>query len=400
MDTELLRVAAVLVASAVAVSCGSGGSEPAGGAGGAAGVPVDSGSAGADGTTSGTGPGGGDDAGTPGVSSTLPALSVSGNKLIDPTGKTIVLRGTSLIDIGALYAYHGNSASGITARIDAVVAAGLAGHAVRFPVCPKISYNGSYPYCSPVPYPVGTGPATSCTPAAPMSASDYVDKVLRPAVDYATSKNMYAIIDYHQVDDATKGTSAADATTFWTDIAPKFAAYTNVIYEAFNEPIDTSASWATLKPVVQGWIDVIRAGAPDNVIIVPSMLWDQRTGDAASNPPNGKNLMYTAHIYPTNWNTTFRAQVATAVAKAPLFVTEWGYTYSTTQTGPSYTSSPTWGADLRTVLDGNGASWTAWVTDNGWMPPMFSDASLTALTDFGMFVQGWLAATAASDWVE
>jgi len=57
------------------------------------------------------------------------------------------------------------------------------------------------------------------------------------------SKNLYVIIDYHQIDNATTGTSAADATTFWTDIAPQFANYANVIYEPFNEPIDGSASW-------------------------------------------------------------------------------------------------------------------------------------------------------------
>ena len=86
--------------------------------------------------------------------------------------------------------------------------------------------------------------------------------MLKPAVDYATSKNLYVIIDYHQIDNATTGTSAADATTFWTDIAPQFASYTNVLYEPFNEPIDSGASWAALKPVVQGWINTIRAGAP------------------------------------------------------------------------------------------------------------------------------------------
>jgi len=131
---------------------------------------------------------------------------------------------------------------------------------VRLPVYPEISYNGGSPYCSPLPYPVGTGPA-SCTVMTPLSAADYVAKVLRPAVDYARSKNLYAIIDYHQIDNAVTGTSAADATTFWTDVAAQFASYTNVLYEPFNEPIDTSASWATFKPMVQGWIDTVRRRA-------------------------------------------------------------------------------------------------------------------------------------------
>ena len=193
----------------------------------------------------------------------LPWLTVNGNKLQDPTGKTIILRGSALIDIGSLYWYGGQSAAGITARMDKVAAAGVQGHVVRLPVYPKIDYNtGGGATCSPCPYPVGTGPTASCTPKSPLSAADYFSKVLKPAVDYATSKNMYVIVDYHQIDNATSGTSAADAKTFWTDIAPKFAGASNVIYEPFNEPIDTNVGWSALKPVAQQPIDTIRAGAP------------------------------------------------------------------------------------------------------------------------------------------
>jgi hypothetical protein len=343
-----------------------------------------------------SGTGGSPSGGTGGAGSTgtgLPQLTVNGTKLQDSNGKTIILRGSSLIDIGALYFYGGQNASGITTRMDKVAAAGVQGHVVRLPVYPDIDYNGGYPTCSPCPYPVGTGPTASCTPTTPVSASDYVAKVLKPAVDYATSKNLYVIIDFHQIDNATTGTSAADATTFWTDIAPRFASYTNVIYEPFNEPLDTTTSWAALKPVVQGWINTIRAAAPKNIIIVPSNNWDQRPGDASSDPPTGTNLMYTAHVYPSNWTSgnAFQMQVATAVTKAPVFMTEWGY-------GPSDPAS--WGTTLQTTVDGNGASWTGWVTDNAWTPNVFADSSLTTLTSFGTLVKTWLAAKANSDWVQ
>jgi len=374
-------------ASGLAGRGGTGGGAGSG-LGGRGGVGGTTGAAGSSGSTGGGGSGAGG----------LPQLTVSGNKLQDPTGKTIVLRGSSLIDIGALYAFNGNSAAGITARMDKVAAAGVQGHAVRLPVYPKISYNGGSAYCSPLPYPVGTGP-NACTPTTPLSAADYVSKVLRPAIDYARSKNLYAIIDYHQIDNAVTGTSAADATTFWTDVAAQFASYTNVLYEPFNEPIDTSATWATFKPIVQGWIDTIRAKAPSNVIIVPSMSWDQHPGDATASPPTGTNLMYTAHIYPGNWNTTFQSQVAAAVGRAPVFITEWGYIISN-QTGTGNTPSSAWGTSLQTTVNGDGASWIAWVTDNAWTPNMFTDTALTQLTDFGTLTKSWLASKASSDWVQ
>ena len=56
--------------------------------------------------------------------------------------------------------------------------------------------------------------------------------------------------------------------------------------------------------------------------------------------------MYTAHIYPSNWNSAFQNQVATAVTKVPVFITEWVY-------GASDPAS--FGTGLRTTVDGDGA---------------------------------------------
>ena len=396
----------------VCMSCASGGSTGTGGSatGGTTGT---GGSATGGNTATGGSATGGSTGGsaTGGNTGGLPALKVNGTKLQDSNGKTIILRGSSLIDIGSLYAYNGNSVAGITARMDKLATAGVQGHVVRFPVYPKIDYNAGYPYCSDLPYPVGGTVSASCTAKSPMTAADYVSKVLKPAVDYATSKNLYVIIDHHQIDDATTGNSAADATTFWTDIAPKFASYSNVLYEPFNEPIDGSKTWAQLKPIVQGWIDTIRNAGASNVIIVSSNSYCQRPGDAASDPPTDpkSNLMYTAHIYPGNWNSTFKTQVATAVTKAPVFVTEWGYIWNGTDSNNANlnTSDSNWGSStqststsFRSLVDGYGASWTAWVTDNSWTPNMFSDSAITTLTDFGTGAKTWLADKATSDWVQ
>jgi endoglucanase len=327
----------------------------------------------------------------------LPALHVEGNAIKDPNGKTIVLRGVSLIDIGALYYNAGQNVSGITARIDKITTAGLVPHVLRFPVYPRTCFNtGGAAYYSSVPFPVGQS-APSGTHIA-LTQDQYLSNVLKPAVDYATQKNMYVIIDYHQIDN-TSGTSATDATTFWTYMAAKFASYTNVLYEPFNEPIDSTTSWATFKPRVQTWVDAIRASAPNNIIIVPSMSWCQRPGDATSSPPTGSNFVYTAHVYPGNWSTTFKQQVSTAAARAPVFFTEWGYILNGSDTNLG-TTDTTWGTTFEALVDGNGGSWTAWVADNGWTPNMFSSSSLTTLTDFGTVVKNWLSAKATSDWVQ
>jgi hypothetical protein len=325
----------------------------------------------------------------------LVPLHVDGAQIKDPNGKTIVLRGVSLIDIGTLYQYGQQSAAGITNRIDKILAIGMMPHVVRLPVYPRTVFNGGSPTYSPAPFPIG--PAAPSGTHATFTQDEYVTKVLRPADDYATQKGMYAIIDYHQIDDSS-GQSGDDATAFWQFIAPQFAGYVNVLFEPFNEPIDTTTTWAAFKPRAQGWVDTIRAAAPNNLIIVPSMQWDQRPGDAAASPLDGGDLVYTAHVYPGNWNPTFKAQVASAVTQVPVFFTEWGYVLNGADKNLG-TADATWGPSFQSLVDASGASWTAWVTDNAWTPNMFTNTALNALTNFGTLTMSWLAAKAGADWV-
>jgi Cellulase (glycosyl hydrolase family 5) len=357
------------------------------GVGGASGAGQSAGGAGAGGGTSGSG-----GAATSGA---LPALHVDGTSIKDPNGKTIVLRGVDVPDIGTLYANGGQNASGITTRIDQVLAAGLAAHVIRLPVYPRTTVNSGFPTYSPVPYPIGTMAPSGMHTA--LSEADYLSKLLQPAVDYTAQKNMYAIIDYHQIDDAT-GQSGTDAITFWQYVAPLFANDPHVIFEPFNEPIDTMTAWSDFKATAQSFIDAIRAGAPNNLIIVPSMLWDQRPGDAASSPPSGTNLVYTAHVYPGNWAMGFQQQVATAAALAPVFFSEWGYEQNGADMNLG-TSDANWGPDFQTLVDGDGASWSAWVADGSWTPPLFANPMLSSLSPFGTFTASWLQGKATSDWV-
>ena len=146
-----------------ATNSGQGGS-PSGVGGASSAV---GGAAGLGGTTGRGGSAGSNGAGgaTTGVGgSALPWLTVNGNKLQDPTGKTIILRGSALIDIGSLYWYGGQSAAGIRRRMDKVAAAGVQGHVVRLPVYPEIDYNtGGGATCSPLPLPGRHGPTAGCT---------------------------------------------------------------------------------------------------------------------------------------------------------------------------------------------------------------------------------------------
>ncbi len=335
----------------------------------------------------------------------MPALSVSGNLIKDSTGKTVVLRGVAIPDIGSLDVAAGG-ATGVSARIDEILGAAMLDvDVIRMPVYPETCFNGGQPYYSPEPFPVGTPAAATAMPVPKvLSATDYINNVLKPAVTYAESKGLYVIIDYHQIDNVTGAdNSGADAVTFWTQMAPVFASDPNVIYEAFNEPIDTTdgvtaGNWSTtFTTMAQSWVTAIRAGAPNTLIIMGSPSWSQYpTG--SSGLTNAGNIVFTAHLYPGNWpgtapmggGATFQSRIDTAAMTVPIFMTEWGFQTTGSTKSNLYTADDTWGTSLKTDATMTGASWTAWVADPSWGPPMFGNATATTLTDFGTFVQTWL----------
>ncbi len=344
-------------------------------------------------------------AGTTGATTGLPALHVAGNQIVDASGNAVILRGVAVPDVGVLFSQAGNDISGVTGRIDEILgAANLLAKVIRLPVYPRTVPNSGRPTYSPVPYPVGPAAPDEAGTKTELSEADYIAQVLKPSVDYATSKGLYVIVDYHDIDDVTTGTSSADAVTFWTTVAPVFAGYTNVLYEAFNEPIDQTGGLAgnawTVEFIAaaQSWVSAIRAGAPNNVIIVGSPSWSQYPNGARAAALTGGNLAYTAHTYPSNFPGTgsgFQTRVVQATKAVPVFITEWGFTVGT---GNGTVPDDSWGQNLLAVAEAGGASWTAWVADPSWGPPMFTHGAggqpvntFNGLNDFGTFVQTELA---------
>lgn len=275
-----------------------------------------------------------------------PWLHTEGKYLKDPAGNIVTLRGVCFQDITG---QKNSPGMNLNALIDKMVdtqdtVAGVNGwyaKVVRFTINPTIT-----------------------------NFQTYHDNILKPAVDYATSKGLYVIIDNHFIADVN---SNVDYTNrFWTFMAPKFRNYSNVLYEVYNEPINQANTWATFKPYMQAWVDLIRSYAPHNILLAGNPLWDQRVGDAAKSPLKGNNIMYVAHIYPGHYtNVNNKNQVKTAAALVPVFLSEWGF--SMTATDPLLNGTITnYGESIITWAESLGLSWTAWVADNDWQPAMFT----------------------------
>jgi hypothetical protein len=227
----------------------------------------------------------------------------------------------------------------------------------------------------------------------------YFANYLKPAVDHATARGLYAIVDWHEIGDA----APADQETrqFWAQAAPAFAGYPNVLYEVFNESEDLAdTSWATWKSNAQPWVDQIRRDAPDNVILIGAPFWTQELRGAVADPFAGSNLAYVGHIYPGISAAVWGPGGAfTDVAAArPMMITEWGY--RTGGTDPVDGTQAGFGDPLKAWIETQRLGWTAWCADTIWDSTMFNadDWSLrVGPGEMGGFTKDWLAAKKDAD---
>src|SRR5688500_12588103 len=214
--------------------------------------------------------------------------------------------------------------------------------------------------------------------------NNIVNNHLIPAVNYCTSKGLYCIVDWHYIADGR--TRDSQTRQFWNHVATIFKDYDNVLYEVFNEH-NVDSPWAEWKATAQPWVDLIRSHAPNNLILVSGPFYSQHIEGAATDPFNGSNLAYVAHVYPGGWYPlTWEGNIGVVADVHPVVVTEWGYN----PTGDSVTQGTrsNFGIPFQNWAESKGLSWIAWVSDYAWGPPMFNDDWTT--NDFGGFAKDWL----------
>lgn len=148
--------------------------------------------------------------------------------------------------------------------------------------------------------------------------SKYVNHVI-PVVDAAIKEGMYVIIDWHCEGDNSG--YVEQAKTFFREMAQKYCAYPNVIYEIWNEP--TKQSWNQfIRPYCVAVIEEIRKWDPNNLILCGTETWSQKVEDAAKNPIPDPNVGYVLHFY-SNLHGPGLYQNKAKLG-VPVFVSEWG----------------------------------------------------------------------------
>ena len=149
--------------------------------------------------------------------------------------------------------------------------------------------------------------------------------LIRSGVEYATDQDMYVIVDWHILSDGNPNQYKTEAIDFFAEMTKEFSDHNNVIYEICNEP-NGGTSWGEIKSYAQEVIPVIRANAPDAVILVGTPNWSQYVNEAAADPITGyDNIMYTLHFYAATHKDDLRNTMTAAIdAGLPVFVSEYG----------------------------------------------------------------------------
>ncbi|MEU4425978.1 cellulase family glycosylhydrolase [Actinoplanes sp. NPDC024001] len=157
----------------------------------------------------------------------------------------------------------------------------------------------------------------------------YTTKV-NDLIEKATARGLYAIVDWHMLSPGDPHHNLARARTFFQQVAARHRNKTNILYEIANEP--SGVHWSSIKSYADQVIPVIRAEDPDGVVLVGTEDWSSlgASGDGQgvarilANPVTAGNIMYTFHFYAASHDDYYLNTFRDAIAKLPMFVTEFG----------------------------------------------------------------------------
>ena len=190
---------------------------------------------------------------------------------------------------------------------------------------------------------------------------DELREVVDRGVQAAVAAGLYVIVDWHVLNDCDPNVYVDEAVAFFADVSTAYADLPNVIYEICNEP-NGSATWADVKAYAAEVLPVIRANAPDALVLVGTPNWSQCVDQAAVDPIEGDdNLMYTLHFYAATHTEALRATLREAVEGGlPVFVSEYGICDASGAGSNDYDSADAWVA----LMDELGVSYVAWNLSN------------------------------------
>ncbi|MBB6430494.1 glycoside hydrolase family 5 protein [Algisphaera agarilytica] len=171
-------------------------------------------------------------------------------------------------------------------------------------------------------------------------------------VDAAIARGVYVIVDWHAHEPEPEAAAA-----FFADLAQTHGHHPHLIYETWNEPLNTHGWAKVVKPYHERVVAAIREHDPDNLIVLGTPTWSQDVDVAAADPVAGTNLAYTLHFYAGSHGQALIDKARRAMEQgAALFVSEWGTSMANGGDGVFLDESRTW----LDFLDEHQLSWANW----------------------------------------
>ncbi len=238
----------------------------------------------------------------------ISALQVKGTRIVNESGKTVMLKGVSTHGIAWFPQYVNKACFQSFKKMGA--------NTVRlaFYSDPSAGYSKSY--------------------------YQKVDE----GIQAATELGMYVIVDWHILSDGNPKTNQKTAKQFFTYFSKKYAGYSNILYEICNEP-NGNVTWEKdIKPYAESMIRLIRKYDKDSIIIVGTPTWSQDVDIVAGNPiQNQKNIMYALHFYAATHKDWIRDKFKKANKKGlPILVTEYSICDASGNGGIDYKEAKAW----------------------------------------------------------
>ncbi len=265
-------------------------------------------------------------------------LHVSGNRIVDPQGRPVRLRGVNIASLEWTDTGE-NVLRSVGVAIDS-----WGSNLVRIPLSQDRWF--------------GRAPSQS-------DGGEAYRKIVDGVVEAAAQRGAYVILDLHWSNAGEWGKNIgqhnmpdAASLQFWRDAARRYANNPAVLFGLYNEPHDVSWEvWlkggqveeqirrrrrrdpaaANTPPTVlryravghQQLYDAVRAaGARDNLVVIGGLEWGyDLTGPLHGSAVRGRNIVYDTHVYPgkdwkpeLSWENAFLVPSRTL----PVLVGEWG----------------------------------------------------------------------------
>lgn len=184
-------------------------------------------------------------------------------------------------------------------------------------------------------------------------------KLMQAAIENTLAADMYALVDWHMLGEQNPLHNVEKAKEFFSEVSALYGKKNGIIYEICNEP-NGDTTWEDIVEYADQIIPVIRANAPDAVILVGTPDYSYSITKVKKDALPYSNLMYSYHFYAGQYDDAYENMIADCQnGGIPIFVSEWGIN---TEQGEKDALKQ--GENFASYLNQKGISFAAWSLSN------------------------------------